>query len=101
MIHAEFAGHGGAQGIRQTQEDLPLRFGEDQEELLAPETEGEVAPAQPAPEEGRQLAQHGVSRVMAVGIVDPFEVVNVEKGKTQGARFPPGPQQLPTPISSR
>lgn len=54
-------------------------IGHDDEEFLAAEPAREVDAASVALEAGRELLQDGVAAVVAVGVVDILEVVDVRK----------------------
>ena len=54
-------------------------FGDDDCEFVAPEPGDQVLGADAASEAGRQLHQQGVAAFMAEGVVDIFEVVDIDE----------------------
>ncbi|KRB85878.1 hypothetical protein ASE00_03725 [Sphingomonas sp. Root710] len=54
---------------------------EQDRELLAPDPCDQIAFAELRPGDGGDVLQHGVARQMAVGVVDPLEMVDVEQGE--------------------
>ena len=54
--------------------------GRQDQEFLATEPADDVGLADGFQQDLAEFAQHGVARLVAIGVVDPFEVIHVENG---------------------
>jgi hypothetical protein len=71
--------------------------GQDNRELLAAGARHQVPGPHPGRQQARHLAEDAVARVVAAGVVDPLEAVEVQGDHAAGIAVAPGAGQLVSP----
>jgi hypothetical protein len=85
---------GGAKPLGQAAGAVARRFRAQHDELLAADAGQQLLRAEQALEAVRQRPQHGVAADVAVGVVDPLEVIDVEQDQRQRTRVAAGALEL-------
>ena len=80
--------HGCAESLRNTAGGIPFRFDEDGGELLSAGAAKDVRATQRIVDQMRHLLQNNVANGVAPGVVDRFEVVDVEHQQREGSLEP-------------